>query len=330
MIQVAGTRRRASTLILSIVVLITLGLLYQFASEQAASSATAIATENDVQFEPEPEPAAAVPCEPEKPVPCDCPKPSLATSEVDTVDTGVASKVSPATKQTTFVPERRLYVDSVVQQVTSKQITMVSPERMANVRDSAMAVIEQGIEGDFVETGTWQGGCSLVMRAVNNVYGDTSRRANWLFDTFEGLPGFDERDTKVEQSIGSTQKMDPVGSYKFAGGLETVQKHFVTILGDNFKNLNFQKGFFKDTVPVAAVKKIAVLRLDGDMYSSTMDVLNVFYDKVSSGGYVIIDDYGHWPQCKKAIHDFFDKERGMDIANLLKKVDYTGYYFIKP
>lgn len=328
--QAAGTRRRAeSTLILSIVVLITLGVIYlvnssyQFAS--AASSATAIATENDVQFEREP--AAAVPCEPQKPVPCDCPKPSLAPSEVDT---GVASKVSPATKQTTFVPERRLYVESVIQQVMSKQITMVSPERMANVRDSAMAVIEQGIEGDFVETGTWQGGCSLVMRAVNKVYGDTSRRANWLFDTFEGLPGFDERDNKVEQSIDSTQQMDPAGSYKFAGGLETVQKHFVTILGDNFKNLNFEKGFFKDTVPVAAVKKIAVLRLDGDMYSSTMDVLNVFYDKVSSGGYIIIDDYGHWPQCKKAIHDFFDEERGMDIAKLLKKVDYTGYYFIKP
>jgi len=236
----------------------------------------------------------------------------------------------PVTKHTEFLPERRAYVNAVINNVFDRKITMVSRERMENVRDSAIAVIEKGLEGDFVETGTWQGGCSIVMRAVNNALGDKTRRANWLFDTFEGLPGFDDRDTKIEQAIAQSQKMDPEGSYKFSGGLDTVKRHFISILGDDFKNLKFQKGFFKDTVPVAEVDKIAVLRLDGDMYSSTMDVLKVFYDKVVSGGYVIIDDYGHWPQCKKAIHDFFDTGRGMDIGKLLRKVDYTGYYFIKP
>ena len=212
-----------------------------------------------------------------------------------------------AKKQTDFLSERLQFIDKIIEGVHRKGITMVSRERMANVRDSALAVINQGIEGDFVETGTWQGGCSVVMRAVNAVMGDTVHRANWLFDTFEGLPAFDERDTEVEKSLTnpSDRKMDPEGSYAFEGGLDTVKRHFIDLLGDDFINLNFQKGFFKDTVPVAKVEKIAMLRLDGDMYSSTMDVLNVFYDKVVSGGYIIIDDYGHWPQCKKAIHDFF-------------------------
>ena len=100
-------------------------------------------------------------------------------------------------------------------------------------------IIEQGIEGDFVETGTWQGGCSIVMRAVNMVMGDTDKRANWLFDTFEGLPAFDERDTEVENSLTDPRdrKMDPAGSYAFAGGVDTVKKYFIDLLGDSFKNL---------------------------------------------------------------------------------------------
>lgn len=220
------------------------------------------------------------------------------------------------------------YVNQVIQVALKSKITMVSKERLENVRDAAWTVISNSVEGDFVETGTWKGGCSIVMRAVNVVLGGIDDRKNWLFDTFEGLPTFDKRDRAIEAV--SRKPMDPEGSYKFQGGVATVKNHFLRILGDNFKNLEFRPGLFKDTLPSANITKIAVLRLDGDMYSSTMDVLDVLYDKVVSGGYVIIDDYGHWPQCQKAIHDFFDTKRGIDVAKLLKKVDYTAYYFVKP
>jgi hypothetical protein len=65
-------------------------------------------------------------------------------------------------------------------------------------------------------------------------------------------------------------------------------------------------------------------------YTSTIDVLRAFYHKVVPGGYVVIDDYGHWPQCAKAIHDYLDGELGMDAKRILIQVDNTGYFFQKP
>jgi len=241
----------------------------------------------------------------------------------------------------------RKYVDAVVREVRRQKLTMVSQKRLENVRDTALHVLERNIEGDFVETGTWKGGCSLVMRAANLAFSSAStssffnsssegrirhtRRQNWLFDTFEGLPGFSEADERIEKLV--KRRMDPPGSYQFEGGLQSVKKSFKCILNDDFQNLNFHKGLFKQTLSSVAaqrVKKIAVLRLDGDMYSSTMDVLQALYDKVVKGGFVIIDDYGWWPQCKQAVHDFFDKQRGMNMSTRLIKIDNTGHYFIKP
>jgi hypothetical protein len=228
--------------------------------------------------------------------------------------------------------EKDAFVQKIVDEILSRkhpfQLTMVSPARMQNVVFAAKNVIAAGIEGDFVETGTWKGGCSMVMRAVNIAFGDTEKRGNWLFDTFAGLPAFSADDARVEKLVH--QKMDPEHSYAFEGGLDTVKQEFVRVVNDDFHNLHFVQGFFNETVAHAPIKDIAVLRLDGDMYSSTMDVLHAMYHKVSRGGYVIIDDYGHWPQCKLAIHDFFDGQLKMNIASLLQKVDGTGYYFVKP
>eukprot|EP00959_Pyramimonas_sp_CCMP1952_P375612 7866949-Pyramimonas_sp.AAC.1 len=237
-------------------------------------------------------------------------------------------------ERTNFTKERLSFVNNVVKRVMQKhnRLTMVSTPRILNVRDAALDVIRRGIPGDFVETGTWKGGCSIVMRAVNLVFGDITCRGNWLFDTFNGLPRHTIKDLDVDTlgPGGALRKMDPEGSYRFEGGVDTVKRHFISLLGDGFMNLHFQVGVFKDTLHAANIDKISVLRLDGDMYSSTMDVLQTLYDRVESGGYVIIDDYGHWPQCKKAVHDFFDVQRNMDIHTLLRKVDYTAYFFIKP
>ena len=85
--------------------------------------------------------------------------------------------------------------------------------------------------------------------------------------------------------------------------------------------LDFLSGGSKDTLPVANISIIAVLRLDGDMYSSTMDALTTLYPKVVKKGYVIIDDYGHWIQCKRAIDEYFISN---NLTYPLHTIDYEG------
>lgn len=229
------------------------------------------------------------------------------------------------------------FVDSVI--IASEKYTMTSRARLVNMKNLSLDVIYRGIRGDFVETGVWNGGNSMITRAASLVTMTTACHHNWLFDSFEGLPINTALDKNAEQklsNIESYRKMDPPGSYSLGTeGVQRVRRNFETVFGDTFKKntdstIHFVKGWFVDTVFKAPLKHIAILRLDGDLYSSTMDVLNAFYHKVTPGGYVVIDDYGHWPQCKLAVHDFFDKMLHMDIAAKLNKIDDTGVFFQKP
>jgi O-methyltransferase len=91
--------------------------------------------------------------------------------------------------------------------------------------------------------------------------------------------------------------------------------------------VEFLKGWFKDTLPALRDRTFAVIRLDGDMYQSTIEALENLYDRVSPGGFVIIDDYGAIPACKQAVEDFRDA-RGIEVA--LNWVDWTGVWWRKP
>jgi hypothetical protein len=264
------------------------------------------------------------------------PRPATAVgglpAEFDTT-TPMAMVSSSKTACSAVVGARhRAAVDAVAKKVIAAVLTMTSPERMANSEFCALDAIERGLEGDFVETGVWRGGVSMVMRKAALLTKTDACHESWLFDSYEGLPAENKMD-ELHSAAWKGQEhstMDEKGSYAFEGGVETVKRDVEKFVGGNSDTIHFVKGWFQDTVFKAPISKISVLRLDGDMYSSTMDVLHAFYDKVVPTGYVIIDDYGHWPQCKAAIHDYFDKEKKMNITALLKKVDYTGSYFQKP
>ena len=227
----------------------------------------------------------------------------------------------------TVTEDQEQFVKKLIDKVKSQTLTMVSKERLENVASLSWTVMKEGIPGDFVETGVWRGGCSMISKAVALVSNKTQCHANWLFDSFQGLPSMTDADVGIEPKM--SRKMDPPGSYNNVN-LDHIKQNFRTMLNDDLTATFFVKGWFNNTVPTAAVKNISVLRLDGDLYSSTMEVLEVFYPRVVSRGYVIVDDYGHWPQCKKAIHDYFDGRLQMDISKMLVKVDYTGVYFRKP
>jgi hypothetical protein len=195
--------------------------------------------------------------------------------------------------------------------------SMVGLKRLANIRECVEQVLGDGIPGDLVETGVWRGGSCIYMRGILAAYGDPDRRV-WVCDSFEGLP---EHDGRYEADIG-----DQFHTFsELAISVEEVQENFrrYGLLDDR---VEFLKGWFADTLGTAPIEQIAVLRLDGDMYSSTMDALEPLYDKVSPGGFVIVDDYGAVPACAQAIHDFRDA-RGIDEE--IVPVDWTGAYWRK-
>lgn len=203
--------------------------------------------------------------------------------------------------------------------------TMVSYERLSNAYELAEKAEKEGVKGAFVECGVWKGGTIGVM-AYSAAKARSSRQI-WLFDSFEGLPEPTKQDGETAIIYSSDRKSGSLVSIgRCVGLLEDVKRLFVSILHLKGDNIQIEKGWFQDTLPEAKerVGPIAILRLDADWYESTKCILENLYENVVSGGYVIIDDYGHWEGCKKAVDEFFEK-RNVSLA--LKTIDDTGVYF---
>lgn len=197
--------------------------------------------------------------------------------------------------------------------------TMVGVKRLENICYAVKTVIADGVAGDLVETGVWRGGGSIMMRATLLAYGDTARTV-WCADSFKGLPPPDMQ--RFPQDAGMTWHSQP----ELAISEETVRANFAKY-GLLDERVRFLKGWFKDTLAAAPIKKISVLRLDGDLYASTMDALNPLYDKVSEGGFIIVDDYGI-PEdtCRRAITDF---RTAHGITDEMHDIDGWGCYWRK-
>lgn len=197
--------------------------------------------------------------------------------------------------------------------------TMIGTERLNNVQMCVEAVLQNQIPGDLIETGVWRGGTTILMRGVLKAY-DVSDRVVWVADSFEGLPAPDVENYPLDRDIDLS--MIP----ELAVSLEQVQANFERygLLDDQVR---FLKGWFKDTLPGAPIEALAVLRLDGDLYESTMDGLINLYPKVSPGGFVIVDDYGIYPACRAAVDDYL-ASRNHQIE--IQTIDWTGVYWKKP
>lgn len=195
--------------------------------------------------------------------------------------------------------------------------TMIGLKRLDNLQHCIEAVLRDDIPGDFIETGVWRGGAAIFMRALLAAAGDRTRRV-WVADSFEGLPKPDA--DKYPADCGDTHYQM---SDLLAVSLEQVQANFARFdLLD--EQVVFLKGWFRDTLPQASVQQLAVLRLDGDMYESTMDGLVNLYPKLSVGGYVIIDDYGYVASCRQAVEDY---RVLCGIRDEIVQIDWTGVYW---
>jgi O-methyltransferase len=176
--------------------------------------------------------------------------------------------------------------------------TMIGTIRMRNLRWLCETTLLEGVPGDFMETGVWRGGACIYMRGILEAYEERTRRV-FVADSFKGLPP--PNPAEFPADAGDTHHTYP----QLAVSRADVENNFrrYGLLDDQ---VVFLEGWFKDTLPNAPTNEIALLRLDGDMYESTMQALVALYPKVCHGGFVIIDDYFLQP-CAQAVNEYREK-----------------------
>lgn len=199
----------------------------------------------------------------------------------------------------------------------SRALSLIGAKRMENLRQECERVLKAGVPGDFLEAGVWRGGACIMMRAVLKAYGVKDRRVI-AADTFAGPPA----PTRGEDA---DQPANFHGNDYFSVSAEDVKAAFIRY-GLLDEQTIFIQGLFKDTLPNAPVTALAILRLDGDLYESTMDGLVNLYAKVAPGGTIIADDYFLFQSQREAVDEFRNRHR---IQAPIIQVDDFGGYWIK-
>ena len=196
--------------------------------------------------------------------------------------------------------------------------TMIGVRRLRNLRTLVEDVIRSEVPGDLIETGVWRGGACILMRAVLSAYRIRDRRV-WVADSFKGVPPPDVESYPADRE--STYHTFPDLLVPADVVRRNIEKYGLL---DN--QVAFLEGWFKDTLPRAPIEALALLRLDGDLYESTIVALNSLYGKLSVGGYVIVDDYHVVAGCRHAIDDFLS-DRG--ISPRISEIDGVGVFWQK-
>jgi O-methyltransferase len=193
--------------------------------------------------------------------------------------------------------------------------TMVGVKRLDNVRACVERALLDGVPGDLIETGVWRGGVVILMRAILDAYGDRQRTV-FVADSFRGLPPPNEEQYPADTgSRLHTAKALSISRNE-------VERNF-DLYGLLDEQVHFLQGWFKDTLPAVKDRTWSVVRLDGDLYESTMDALVNLYPGLAVGGFCIIDDYGHGP-CRQAVLDYREAH-GIDEP--IEMIDWLGAYW---
>jgi hypothetical protein len=204
-----------------------------------------------------------------------------------------------------------------------KEYTMVSIPNLYSLYNSALYVVKNGIEGDFVECGVWRGGCSMMVALVFQKYGVTDRKI-YMYDTFEGMPPPTDQDLDFNQSSAKgylEKKMNKDVNFKWCfADVDDVTRN-INLTNYPLDNFILIQGKVEDTLNENLPKnKLAILRLDTDWYESTKTELVHLYPNITNRGVIIIDDYGHWQGARKAVDEYI-QQHGINL--LLNRVDYT-------
>jgi hypothetical protein len=190
--------------------------------------------------------------------------------------------------------------------------TAIGMSALDNLERCAEIVISENIYGDFMEAGVCQGGATIFMRALQVAY-DQQKNRLWVADSFQGLP---ESKSNPDKEAGFDFREPSVPYLAFCQ--EGVRDNFLryNLLDEG---VNFIAGWFDETLPHAPIEKLAILRVDADLYASTIDVLENLYPKVTPGGFVIVDDYGYFNVCRQAVDEYRQKNGIDEPINFVNK-----------
>jgi len=199
--------------------------------------------------------------------------------------------------------------------------TMVTNKNLMALYRLVQQVNKMDLPGDIVECGVWNGGSAAIMGlAARQFVNKQNSRVLWLFDSFQGLPRPTEKDGNLER--------DNYFEGWCKGDINKVRQVFAK-LGITPEVVRIVPGWFENTLRNSPVAGIAILHIDADWYDPVKLVLDVFYDKVVPGGFIILNDYGAWSGCNRALNDFF-AERNLNQISLTIVEPSTGAYFQKP
>ena len=207
--------------------------------------------------------------------------------------------------------------------------TMTSKARMQGLYRAVKYVVERNISGDIVECGVWQGGSSMLAAIALLEFGEP-QRSLYLYDTFEGMTEPTEHDVDYKGNVArelldAEQNRDDGQDNVWAYASLDIVKRNLQSTGFTEDQLTFIKGPVEETIPNTMPEQISILRLDTDWHASTYHELVHLYPRLSSGGVLIIDDYGHWKGAREAVDQYFKE----NAAILLHPLDYTGRIGVK-
>lgn len=212
-------------------------------------------------------------------------------------------------------------ITTIINQV--RPFTLTSPERLLALYEAVRYIVANKIPGSIVECGVWKGGSMMAVAYTLKQLADFDRHL-YLFDTFEGMPlpstvDVDITGASASELLRSHKKADPASAWCYVQ-LDEV-KEAVESVGYSRDKVHFVKGMVEETIPDYAPETIALLRLDTDWYESTRHELIHLFPRISHGGVIIIDDYGHWKGARCAVDEYIRENK---IKLLLNRIDYTG------
>jgi O-methyltransferase len=192
-------------------------------------------------------------------------------------------------------------------------LTMVGLKRLDDLQSCVESVVQEGVSGDLIEAGAWRGGASILMRATLDSLGDRDRTV-WVADSFQGFPAPDAGGFPEDPKLDDLSRVDFL-----AAPLEEVREHFARFGCDG--GVNFVPGFFEETMPDLRGRRWSLVRIDADTYKSTWVTLEALYPGLSTGGYLVVDDYPYIEACRRAVDDF-RRDRG--ISEPIEQFDWMG------
>lgn len=198
------------------------------------------------------------------------------------------------------------------------KFTMTGPDRIVSLIRAVEYIVKNKVKGDIVECGVWKGGSVLaILHSLNNL---KETRNVYLFDTFEGMTYPTDEDFSIKKQVSAKEIYKNKDGVMCYSSIEEVKSNLKSV---NYSSeyVHFIKGKVEDTIPNSNTpEKIALLRLDTDWYESTKHEMEHLFPRLEKGGIIIIDDYGHWSGCKKAVDEYLEEN---NISLFLARIDYT-------